>query len=67
MPTGIVEWLTTWQGYGFTQPEDGSGDGFVHISAVQKPALDTLNEGQKVTREVVRGGYMAAQSLWLAE
>ena len=65
MPIGIVKWFNPDKGYGFIQPEDGSGDVFVHISAVQESGLATLNEGQKVSFERVpgRGGKMAAQNL----
>ena len=48
MATGIVKWFNTIKGYGFVQPEDGSKDVFVHISAVQKAGLRTLLEGQRV-------------------
>ena len=45
MVTGTVKWFNTAKGYGFIQPEDGSKDVFVHISAVERAGLDTLNEG----------------------
>ena len=69
MPTGIVKWFNPQKGYGFIQPEDGSGDVFVHISAVEEAGLVMLNEGQKVTFELVpgRGGKLAARHLGLAE
>ncbi|MDE0210853.1 MAG: cold-shock protein, partial [Boseongicola sp.] len=53
------------KGYGFIQPEDGSGDAFVHISAVERSGLTTLNEGQKVTFDLASGrnGRMAAENL----
>ena len=53
MPTGTVKWFNTTKGYGFIQPDDGGKDVFVHISAVQKAGLKGLNEGQKVTFEIV--------------
>ncbi|MXY34488.1 MAG: cold-shock protein, partial [Boseongicola sp. SB0664_bin_43] len=60
-----VKWFNQAKGYGFIQPEDGSGDAFVHISAVERSGLATLNEGQTVTFELVRGrnGRMAAENL----
>ena len=69
MPTGIVKWFNHNKGYDFIQPEDDWGDVFVHISAVQESGLATLNEGQRVTFEIVPGrtGRMAAQHLGLAE
>ena len=65
MPIGIVKWFNPDKGYGFIQSEDGSGDVFVHISAVQESGLATLNEGQKVSFERVPGrdGKMAAQNI----
>jgi len=50
-----VKWFNKTKGYGFIQPDDGSKDVFVHISAVEKAGLGTLAEGQKVSFEVVRG------------
>ena len=52
MPTGTVKWFDAAKGYGFIQPEDGSGDVFVHVSAVERAGMDTLREGQKVSYEV---------------
>ena len=48
MPTGTVKWFNSQKGYGFIQPDDGSKDVFVHISAVERAGLSSLNEGQKV-------------------
>ena len=48
MATGTVKWFNPRKGFGFIEPEGGDNDVFVHISAVQKSGLDTLNEGQKV-------------------
>ncbi len=53
MATGTVKFFNTTKGYGFIQPEDGSKDVFVHISAVEAAGLGTLSEGQKVSFEVV--------------
>lgn len=49
---GCVKWFNGTKGYGFIQPENGSADVFVHISAVEKSGLDGLNEGQKLSFEL---------------
>jgi CspA family cold shock protein len=51
MSTGTVKWFNTTKGYGFIQPESGGADVFVHISAVEKAGLRSLNEGQRVEFE----------------
>jgi cold shock protein len=53
MSSGTVKWFNSQKGFGFIEPEDGSKDVFVHISAVERAGLRTLNEGQKVTFDVV--------------
>lgn len=53
MPTGTVKFFNTQKGFGFIQPDDGSKDVFVHISAVQNAGMDTLVEGQKVSFDVL--------------
>ena len=53
MATGTVKWFNATKGYGFIQPDNGSKDVFVHISAVEKAGLSTLNEGAKVSYEEV--------------
>lgn len=53
MNSGTVKWFNSQKGFGFIQPEDGSKDVFVHISAVERAGLRTLNEGQRVAYEVV--------------
>ena len=64
MATGTVKWFNAQKGYGFIQPEGGGKDVFVHISAVQAAGLDGLDEGQKLTFEVVRErGKEAAANL----
>ena len=64
MATGTVKWFNAQKGFGFIQPEDGSKDVFVHITAVQAAGLDGLKEGQKVSYEVVRErGKEAAANL----
>src|SRR3989304_10271882 len=55
MATGTVKWFNASKGFGFIQPDDGSKDVFVHVSAVQGAGLSTLNEGQKVQFELVKG------------
>ena len=52
MATGTVKWFNGQKGYGFIQPDDGGKDVFVHISAVERAGLSSLNEGQKVSFEV---------------
>jgi cold shock protein len=49
MPNGTVKWFNTAKGFGFIQPDSGGTDMFVHISAVERSGLSTLNEGQKVS------------------
>ena len=67
MPTGTVKFFNTQKGFGFIQPTDGSKDVFVHISAVERAGLSTLNEGQKVSFEIVtERGKQAAGNLALA-
>ena len=62
MPTGTVKWFNPDKGFGFIQPQDGGKDVFVRITAVQAAGLQSLNENQKVTYEVVteRGKEAAA-------
>ena len=54
MIKGTVKWFNGQKGFGFIQPEDGSQDVFVHISAVERAGMHNLNEGQKVTFEIVK-------------
>ena len=66
MPTGTVKWFNATKGYGFIQPEDGSPDVFVHVSAVERAGMDTLREGQRVAYEVQRDpkrGKSSAENL----
>ncbi len=69
MATGTVKWFSTVKGYGFIQPDDGSNDAFVHISAVERAGLTQLVEGQKVEYELVpgKGGRQAADNLKVTE
>ena len=53
MATGTVKWFNPEKGYGFIQPDEGGGDVFVHISAVERSGLQSLNEGQKVSFEMM--------------
>ena len=54
MASGTVKWFNPTKGYGFIQPSGGGGrDVFVHISAVERAGLSTLNEGQKVEYEII--------------
>jgi CspA family cold shock protein len=55
MATGTVKWFNSQKGYGFIQPDDGSKDVFVHISAVERSDLGNLQEGQKLSFELERG------------
>jgi len=54
MTEGTVKWFNSQKGYGFIQPDDGSKDVFVHISAVERAGLNGLNEGQKVSFDLER-------------
>jgi CspA family cold shock protein len=69
MPKGTVKWFNPTKGYGFIAPETGGKDVFVHISAVQKAGLRTLNEGQKIGFEVEeqQNGRTAAVDLATAD
>ncbi|MGE5502091.1 MAG: cold-shock protein [Ignavibacteriales bacterium] len=68
MSTGTVKWFNSMKGFGFIQPEDGSADVFVHISAVERAGMGNLVEGQKLSYELERGrtGKMAAINLQAA-
>ncbi|WP_425069255.1 cold-shock protein [Reyranella sp.] len=66
MATGTVKWFNIQKGFGFIQPDNGGADAFVHISAVERAGMSTLNEGQKVEYELVsdrRSGKMSADNL----
>jgi CspA family cold shock protein len=66
MTTGTVKWFNATKGFGFIQPDNGGADAFVHISAVERAGLGSLNEGQKVSYELVsdkRSGKMSADNL----
>ena len=64
MAKGTVKWFNSTKGYGFIEPQAGGRDVFVHISAVERAGLSTLNEGQVVEYEVVANrGKEAAEKL----
>ena len=66
MNTGTVKWFNNQKGFGFIQPENGGQDIFVHISAVERAGMSTLNEGQKLSFEIVadrRNGKSSAENL----
>lgn len=65
MTTGTVKWFNAAKGFGFIEPEDGSKDAFVHISAVERAGLTSLQEGQKVSFELQAGqnGKSSAEDL----
>jgi len=69
MAVGTVKWFNGQKGFGFIQPDDGGNDVFVHISAVERAGLGSLNEGQKVSFELERdqrSGKMSAGQLQTA-
>lgn len=69
MSAGTVKWFNSTKGFGFIQPDDGSQDVFVHISAVERAGMREIVEGQKLGYEVVRdskSGKMAAEQLQAA-
>ncbi len=66
METGIVKWFNSQKGFGFIQPESGAQDVFVHISAVERSGMNGLNEGQKISYELMldrRSGKSSAENL----
>ncbi|ORE98120.1 cold-shock protein [Aurantimonas sp. 22II-16-19i] len=66
MTTGTVKWFSSDKGFGFIAPDNGGGDAFVHISAVERSGLSSLQDGQKVSYELVadrKSGKMSAENL----
>ncbi|MCH8916617.1 MAG: cold-shock protein [Alphaproteobacteria bacterium] len=69
MTIGTVKFFNATRGFGFIEPEDGTKDAFVHISAVERAGLTTLSEGQKVSYELETGqnGKSSAENLSIVE
>ena len=69
MATGTVKWFNPAKGFGFIEPDGGGEDTFVHISAVERAGLSTLQEGQKVNFELQpgRNGKSSAENLSISE
>lgn len=66
METGVVKWFNGQKGFGFIQPDSGGPDVFVHISAVERAGLNGLNEGQKISYELLadrQRGKTSAENL----
>ena len=66
MAIGTVKWYNSMKGYGFIQPDDGSKDAFVHVSAIERAGMNDLSEGQKISFELVtdtRSGKLSAERL----
>ncbi len=65
MANGTVKWYNATKGYGFIEPEDGGKDAFVHISALERSGIATLNDGQKVSYDLTPGrdGKEAAENI----
>ena len=68
MATGTVKWFNTTKGYGFIAPNDGGQDAFVHISALEKAGISQLDEGQKVSYDLVDNrGRTSAEEITLID
>ncbi|MCK5502282.1 MAG: cold-shock protein [Tritonibacter mobilis] len=68
MATGTVKWFNATKGFGFIQPEDGTQDVFLHVSAVERAGINRIDDGQKVTYDLETGrdGRTSASNLALA-
>ncbi|MGI2033962.1 cold-shock protein [Rhizobium panacihumi] len=69
MNTGTVKWFNSTKGFGFIQPDKGSADIFVHVSAVERSGMRSLSDGQKISYEVVedrKSGKSSAENLQTA-
>jgi len=69
MTTGTVKWFNPTKGFGFIVPDEGGDDAFVHISAVERAGLSTLNEGQRVNFDLEdgRNGKKSAENISIAD
>jgi CspA family cold shock protein len=68
MASGVIKWFNPTKGFGFIQPDQGGADVFVHISAVQRAGLNSLNEGQRINYELAtEKGKTSAVNLKLSE
>jgi CspA family cold shock protein len=67
MSIGTVKWFNSQKGYGFIQPEDGSKDVFVHVSAVERSGLGHLTEGQRISFDLERGNQGKTSAVNLRE
>ena len=68
MANGTVKWFNPMKGFGFIQPDQGGTDAFVHISALERAGLSTLNEGQRVSYDLVtEKGKTSAANLKLIQ
>ncbi|MBL6946487.1 MAG: cold-shock protein [Rhodospirillales bacterium] len=69
MTTGTIKWFNPTKGFGFVEPDDGGRDAFIHISAVERAGLSSLQEGQKIEYELVPGrdGRSAADNIKVVE
>lgn len=69
MATGTVKWFNPTKGFGFITPDEGGSDAFVHISAVERAGMHSLNEGQRVSYDLEpgRNGKSSAENLRAAD